>query len=294
MEKNQNYSELKWNFADFINTIDEILVKDNSNVDFMIELISNSLNDGIENPFNTDNKNNLKRYLNSEKLPKPKARLIKKNFSRKKLASYFDSLFKNSEDEQDVNDLCCEFFPNDENVTFKNLAEELTKLFFQIVRKRIQEKDRRNQKTENLSSLEDEKDFEKKLKETVKTLCNIKSANDIEEYISSVTYIERKIPDDYFLCCEVQNYVTKFYKKINQFFCEEQKEGAIPSDFILKSVNNQYKKLKENITSKQEIFDSMVNYFLTKTGLSDSYFRYMKCIVAYFVQLCEVFDVTTK
>lgn len=294
MEKNQNYSELKWNFADFINTIDEILVKDTSSVDFMIELVSNSLRDGIENPFNTDNKNNLKRYLNSEKLPKPKARFIKKNFSRKKLASYFNLLFENDDNEDNVNDLCCEFFPNDENVTFKNLAEELTKLFLQIVRKRIQEKDGRNQKTENLISLDDEKDFEKKLKETVKTLCNIKSANDIEEYISSVTYIERKIPDDYFLCNEIQNYVTKFYKKINQFFCEEQKEGAIPSDFILKSVNNQYKKLKENITSKQEIFDSMANYFLTKTGLPDSYFRYMKCIVAYFVQLCEVFDVTTK
>lgn len=294
MEKNQNYSELKWNFADFINTIDEILVKDTSSVDFMIELVSNSLRDGIENPFNTDNKNNLKRYLNSEKLPKPKARFIKKNFSRKKLTSYFNLLFENDEDEQDVNDLCQEFFPNDENVTFQNIAEELTELFFKIIKKRVQEKDRRNQKTENLSSLEDEKDFEKKLKETVKTLCNIKSANDIEEYISSVTYIERKIPDDYFLCNEIQNYVTKFYKKINQFFCEEQKEGAIPSDFILKSVNNHYKKLKENITSKQEIFDSMANYFLTKTGLPDSYFRYMKCIVAYFVQLCEVFDVTTK
>lgn len=40
--KNQNYSELKYNFANFINRLDAVLIKDTSGVDFMIEFVDHA------------------------------------------------------------------------------------------------------------------------------------------------------------------------------------------------------------------------------------------------------------
>ena len=50
MSENQNYSELKWKFADFINCLDVFLVKDTKGVDFMHEVVAHSLKNGVKNP----------------------------------------------------------------------------------------------------------------------------------------------------------------------------------------------------------------------------------------------------
>lgn len=89
MLKNQNYSELKYDFADFIKQLDSILVKDTSGADFMIEFVDHAIKDGIKNPLRSKSKSNEARYLNGEKLSKPKAQIIKDNFDRKKTQRLF-------------------------------------------------------------------------------------------------------------------------------------------------------------------------------------------------------------
>lgn len=295
MLKNQNYSELKYDFADFIKRLDAVLVKDTSGTNFMIEFVDQALKDGTKNPLKSKSKSNEARYLNSEKLPKPKAQIIKDNFDRKKLKEYLDDIFDNGDNDDNVNDLCEEFFPNDQNVTFQNLSDELAKLFLEIIRNRLSEKDPRAKvDVEILYSLEDEKDFEEKVRTTVKALCEIKNDDGLEERPPSATYINRKIPDDFFLRDDIQHKITKFYVKINQYFINEQREGAMPADFILEKVNQQYKELKKSTNNKQQIFDSMAQFFLTQAKLSSEYLIPAKCIVSYFVQLCEVFDVPAE
>lgn len=293
--KNQNYSEIKYDFADFINRLDAVLIKDTSGVDFMIEFVDHALKNGTKNPLKSKSKSNEARYLNGEKLSKPKAQIIKDNFDRKKLNNYLNDIFENGDNEDNVNDLCEEFFPNDQNVTFQNLSDELAKLFLEIIRNRIAEKDPRTKiDDEYQNSIEDEKDFEEKIKETVKALCAIKNDDELEEKSFSVTYITKKIPDDFFLRDDIQHKITKFYVKINQYFINEQREGAMPADFILEKVNKHYMELKKSTTNKQQIFDSMAQFFLTQAKLPSEYSIPAKCIVSYFVQLCEVFDVPAE
>ncbi|MBQ1627688.1 MAG: hypothetical protein II098_00830 [Treponema sp.] len=292
MIENQNYTELKINFADFINRLDVFLIKDTKGVDFMYELVSNALKDGVSNPFNTKNNS---RYLNNEKLPKPRAEVINENFDKEKLTEYFQSIFDNGDNDDNVNDLCEEFFPTNPNITFSNLAQELTKLFQAIIRNRLLEKDTRpGENYEETISLEEEKDFENKIKETVKAIYAIASSDELKEHPISATYIAKKIPDDFLLQDDVQHKVTKFFSKINQYFVEEQREGAMPADFVTKRVHEQYEALKETCNDKLEIFNALTGFFLTKAKLPDEYNRAAQCVVAYFVQLCEVFDVPTE
>ncbi|MCR5764415.1 MAG: hypothetical protein K6G09_00390 [Treponema sp.] len=295
MSENQNYSELKWSFADFIKRLDSILVKDSSGVDFMLEFIDNCIKDGVDNPLRSKNRSNETRYLNDEKFSKKKAEFIKNNFNLKKLSDYLESIFDNNDNDDNVNDLCEEFFPNNQNVTYKNLAEELTKLFLEILRKRIEEIDPRpREKYEVFIPLGEEKVFENKIKETVKAIYAIASSDELKDHPISATYIKKKIPDDFLLQDDVQHKVTKFFNKINQYFVDEQREGAIPADFVTKQVHEQYVALKATCCSKQEIFNEMTSFFLTKAKLPTGYNRAAQCVVAYFIQLCEVFDVSAE
>mgnify|MGYP003571282744 CR=1 FL=1 len=295
MVENQNYTELKINFADFIKRLDVFLVKDIKGVDFMYEIVSHALKDGVENPFDTRNKNNNTRYLNNEKLPKPRAEVINDNFDREKLTDYFQSIFDNGDNDDNLNDICEEFFPTNQNVTFNNLAQELSKLFHSITRNRLLEKaPRSGEKFEKVISIEEEKNFENKIKKTVKAIYAIASSDELQDHPISATYIKRKIPDDFLLQDDVQHKVTKFFTKVNQYFVDEQREGAMPADFVTKQVHEQYVALKAVCSSKHEIFNEMTNFFLTKAKLPADYNRAAQCVVAYFVQLCEVFDVPTK
>lgn len=229
MAENRNYSELGYDFASFINRLDAVLSKDKTGKDFMIDLVDNAIKDGIKNPLRSENKSNMTRLLKDEKLSKNRAKIIRDNFDRDKLASYFESIFDDEDfdNEDNVNDICEEFFPDNQDVTFQNLPEKLAKLFLEIIRNRISEKDTRKKgDDEFLYSLADEKDFENKIKETVSALCSIKSTEELEERQISVTYINRKIPDNFLLCDEIQHKVARFYVLINQCFIAEQKNGA--------------------------------------------------------------------
>lgn len=296
--KNDRKSELYGinnKFADFINRLDVFLVKDTKSVDFMYELVDHALKDGVKNPFDTKSKNNNSRYLNNEKLPKPRAEIINDNFDRKKLTDYFQSIFDNGDNDDNVNELCEEFFPTNSNVTFKNLAQELTKLFHSIIRTRLLEKDSRSSENyEEFISLEEEKDFENKIKETVKAIYAIASTDELQDHSISAAYIAKKIPDDFLLQDDVHHKVTKFFNTVNQYFVDEQREGAMPADFITKRVHEQYVALKETCNNKVEIFNAMGGFFLSKAKLTDEYTRAAQCVVAYFIQLCEVFDVPAE
>ena len=297
MAENQNYSELTITFADFINKLDRVLIKDNSEVDFMLELVDHALQDGAENPFRKSPKSNLKRYLRKEKLSKPKAKVIAEKFNKEKLAEYLQGIFDDDDNEDGVNELCEIFFPTDKNVTFKNLAQKLSELFRQIVRNRIMEIDfRPGDKSQKTISLADEKDLEEKIKQAIKALFAIKDEDEIKEISTTPVHLKNKIPDNYLLFSEVHHEVTAFFQLINQCFTNGQREGEKPADFILKCVNSQYKKLKETTEDKDIIFSSMVQFFLSKAGFpgTDAYKRAACCVVSYFVQLCEVFDATAE
>ena len=100
----------------------------------------------------------------------------------------------------------------------------------------------------------------------------------------------------FFLQDDVQHKVAKFFTKINQYFVNEQIEGAIPENFISRQVKKQYEELKKITDDKDEIFNSMVQFFLAKSKLpvDMTNLKAAACIVAYFIQLCEVFDAPAK
>ena len=89
----------------------------------------------------------------------------------------------------------------------------------------------------------------------------------------------------------VINYVNSYYSTINQIMIQEDKCGNIDFEELQHQMHSLYKRLNKQNKSKEEIFNEIAKK-LSKVSLMDQI--YCEIIVAYFIQLCEVYDEIPK
>ena len=101
--------------------------------------------------------------------------------------------------------------------------------------------------------------------------------------------IDRK--QNWILYNTVINYVNSYYSTINQIMMQEDKCGNIDFEELQHQMHSLYKRLNKQNISKEEIFNEIAKK-LSKVSLMDQI--YCEIVVAYFIQLCEVYDEIPK
>lgn len=129
----------------------------------------------------------------------------------------------------------------------------------------------------------------------VGVLKKIKDIKETEVYDSS--YDPKKVSQkidrkqNWILYNTVINYVNSYYSTINQIMMQEDKCGNIDFEELQHQMHSLYKRLNKQNKSKEEIFNEIAKK-LSKVSLMDQI--YCEIVVAYFIQLCEVYDEIPK
>ena len=103
-----------------------------------------------------------------------------------------------------------------------------------------------------------------------------------QKFSSSESILKRK----------VMNYVTEYFLSIKSYFENLENTKQLNFSRLATTIRLAYQTSAEYMESKTQIFDSLVEWLLSKTNSKDSIAA--ESIISYFVQDCEVFDEITK
>jgi hypothetical protein len=136
-------------------------------------------------------------------------------------------------------------------------------------------------------------DLEPEIENILKDISIIESSElDKLELSYDALRIAEKIPEDSkILKNKIETYVCIYYKFIKQQFRYLENSNKLNFNLIATSMKLAFLKC-ENGKTKSEIFDSLVDWLMSKTG---QYSRETyEVIISFFVQNCEVFDEISK
>lgn len=109
--------------------------------------------------------------------------------------------------------------------------------------------------------------------------------------------VDKKITDNYVLKREMRSKVIDFFNFIKAQLSDLD-ANATRSDEIANDIHGAYIRLKKGGLNKNEIVNKLAEWILLKANLKDRKDEYMqpaRVIVAFYIQLCQVFeDETTK
>lgn len=125
----------------------------------------------------------------------------------------------------------------------------------------------------------------------VGVLTKIKKLNQKDLYASSMDpkgIVQKVNPEeDFALYMTINNYVNTYFVQIKKIMTDADKRGEIEFDEIQRQIHAMYKRLDKAKKSKIEIFNE-ISQKIHKVSLMEDI--YCQIVVAYFVQICEVFD----
>ncbi len=102
--------------------------------------------------------------------------------------------------------------------------------------------------------------------------------------------VSQKI-DDKVLCEKVRNYVVQYFGFVQSEFAKLQDKERVPFEMVAVQVKQYFLQVERLLTSKEQMFDQMVNWVMEKTGGGTSA---CEIVVSFFVQDCEVFREITQ
>ena len=186
-----------------------------------------------------------------------------------------------------------EIFPDS---TVENYPEKYTELFYQIITRGASElKKKAGRKTEYHYPKETSADLmdllESSIDEVALKISKSIKADELPPQPNITYEIKEKIRKNNNLRRNIQN--DLIYFDVNDAFAKARENGGKPFDFIRKSVNRKYLKLKAANFSEEDIVKNMETYFasfLVENPESDV----LRILVSYFIQMCEVFDAPTR
>lgn len=296
MVNNQTYSKLAISFADFMNQIDNDIIKDSSGIPFKLEFIDNALKTGVSNPLRVKNKSNEARYFSEEGFTKPVAGKILKNFEPKRLADYINDLLESDEDGYSAEDLCEDFFPNDETVNQVNITENLVELFRMILKKRIAQKDERQKAKKEIkeeiktqTKLEQQPYIEQRLKDTLDIIFTKNPKTDLADFRMISACLKDKIVANPPFKEKVDKMVLPYYRYIERLLKVKSEENPINFEHIASYIQDLYEDLKTRFTDQEDIFNAISETFI---NLTHHKAKKSTCeiLTSFFIQNCEVFD----
>lgn len=91
---------------------------------------------------------------------------------------------------------------------------------------------------------------------------------------------------------KVTNYVTEYFLYLKKYFKNLEENNQLNFSCLATIIRLAYQNSTELLKSKQEVFDSLVDWLLTKTATNDR--SCAEVVISYFVQNCEVFDEITE
>lgn len=101
--------------------------------------------------------------------------------------------------------------------------------------------------------------------------------------------ISRKV-EDYTLCSEIESKVTQYFNFVRDCFKRYDAKGD-RFELICHSVKGLYLKLKADKLTQHEIYDTITDWFVSKTQGTRSSCSIM---TSFFVQNCDIFDEISK
>ncbi len=129
----------------------------------------------------------------------------------------------------------------------------------------------------------------------VGVLVKIKKLNQKDLYQSTLDpkeIVQKVSPEeDFALYMTINNYVNTYFIQIKEIMTNADKRGEIDFDEVQRQIHAMYKRLDKAKKSKVEIFNE-ISQKIHKVSLMEDI--YCQIVVAYFVQICEVFDAITK
>lgn len=300
MDNNQTYSKLAISFADFMNQIDNDIIKDKNGIPFKLEFIDNALKTGVSNPLRVKNKSNEARYFSEEGFTKPVARKILEKFEPKRLADYINDLLETDEDGYSAEDLCEDFFPNDESVNPANIAENLVEAFRNILKKRLAQKDERpkakkeiKEEIKTQTKLEQQPYIEQRLKEALDIIFTKNPKTDLADFRMIPACLKDKIVANPPFKEKVDKMILPYYRYIEGLLKVKSEENPINFEHIASYIQDLYEDLKTRFTDQEDIFNAISETFINLTH-HNAKKSTCEILTSFFIQNCEVFDAVAK
>lgn len=123
----------------------------------------------------------------------------------------------------------------------------------------------------------------------LRNLSGLKKRPDPSSMKYEALAVEKKIVEENFMLLdEITDYVLKYFKYIKEQIGELEDQGILNFRQLKHDFNDCYGLMADGKRTQQEIFDSIAIWVMDRTNVNN--IRAAKAVVAFFVQICEVFD----
>lgn len=274
------------------------LVCDGKNQDECVQMLFDKITDysdlhGMENPVSSKSYSSYRMYYSGIRKINEFARVIVSHVDKPKFSKFIETLNDDIQEE-----IARRFSPHKE-MDKGNVPEKMADLFFEILLEASNNKGKAKRQTTRISEsyLNTSESFlleREILIDVIKKLAENQLATGKYDVLplKKAVRVSKKIVSDDFLCGSITDQAVRYYKPIQRYLKNLQKNGKVDFENLQILVRTQYKKLLALKLSQKEVFQEMVNWTMKMTKTTNS----LACsvIVSFFVQDCEVFDVVAK
>jgi hypothetical protein len=131
-------------------------------------------------------------------------------------------------------------------------------------------------------------DLYKKVKQLLSNFDGERCGNKTPVSYDVITIKEKFHDTDSLLCEEVERYVAMYFVMLNTVVSDfERENGDFRVDSLRVQIKDAYHKVRDGGFSQEEIYYKLTMWLADRTDADESICR---VVVAYFVQLCDVFE----
>lgn len=147
------------------------------------------------------------------------------------------------------------------------------------------------QQRQKLQQLSDRLELETEIREIINALAKIGSNTEMIPLQMDALVVDKKIGADYQLLLNtVKNDVVLYYRYIESVFADLDERRSETFNIIASQFKQTCLKLKAEKIDPPAVFEGIINWVKSKSGVSDVNDVAIRIVVSFFVQNCEVFD----
>jgi len=276
----------------FLELIEEIYIGFLDRDKLFLEIINNSLKDGIENPL-AKNQDSIKKIIsesNPRPIPKGKADFITKNFDENKFTSYIKQFIRGKEKELYLDQLYDCFLDEVTEISIESMTKENIEQYVLLLWKNIlnecknaqQSRPSRKKEKQKVLSFKDVRD---KLREVVFAIPEF-DINNRPSKIKNPKYLKEKIgtQECNLIYRKVEPNVTEYFDDVRDLFKQRQESEDFLYDRVKEEIHNKFDSISD--LPKPEVFQKMISWLQEETRGS---YEACEIVISYFIQSCEVF-----